>query len=108
MDQPKKYRRKKKEWLNEYSNIIYKMAADGHEPEVILNYILKNGYPGTLISSVDLIRRILYNNFGIILFNRWYVTYKYEDNITMISRNEIIKYIFLILLISKATWRNFF
>ncbi|MBQ0066188.1 MAG: transposase, partial [Firmicutes bacterium] len=93
MDKPKKYERKKNAWLNEYSNIIYKMAADCHEPEVILNYILKYGYPGTLVSLSNLIMRTLHNNFGIILFNQWYVTHKYADTITVISRNEIIKYI---------------
>lgn len=93
MDKPKKYERKKKEWLNEYSNIVYKMTADGHEPKVILNYILRKGYPGTLESLSNLIIRIMYNNFGIVLSKQWYVTQKYADTITVISRNEIIKYI---------------
>ena len=93
MDKPKKYERKKNVWLNEYSNIVYKMAADGHEPEVILNYIIKYGYPRTLRSLAHLIECIIYNNFGIILFRQWYVTQKYADNIIVISRNEIIKYI---------------
>lgn len=93
MDQPKKYERKKKVWLNEYSNIIYKMAVDGHEPEVILNYILRIGYPGTLRSLAELIENILCNNFGIELFIHWYKVHKYADNIIVISCNEIIKYI---------------
>lgn len=93
MDHPKKYERKKCAWLNDFSNIIYKMATDGHNAPTIYSYILKNGYPGTNSSLSDLIRRILYNNFGVMLPRQWNVKYQYADSVTIITRNDIIKYI---------------
>lgn len=91
LSNPTKYVRKKKEWLNGYSNIIYKMAVDGHRPEIIYAYIKKKGYPGSDKSLTMLIERILKNNFGITLGQNWNITYTYPDTVTIVTRNEIIK-----------------
>lgn len=93
LDNPVKYVRKKKEWLNEFSNIIYKMTVDGHRPKIVYAYIMKKGYPGSERSLSALIECILMNNFGIVLSRDWNVTYEYPNTVTVITRNDIIKYI---------------
>lgn len=77
LDNPRKYMRKKKEWMNDFSNIIYKMTVDGHSPELIYAYILKKGYPGSENSLTGLIERILRNNFGIVLNKLWNIEFVY-------------------------------
>ena len=92
LDYPTEYKKRKTSCDN-YINIIYKMAYDGIIPEIILAYIIKKGYDGTISAAETHIKHILKNNFNITLQRGWYCKYEYPSNITVIKRNEILKYI---------------
>ena len=93
LDNPKEYSKKKKALCDNYVNIIYKMASDGIVPEIILAYILKKGYTGSLYAADNHIKRIFKNNFNIVLPRGWRSKYVYPSNIIVIKRNDILKYI---------------
>lgn len=92
LDHPKEYK-KRITMGDDYINIIYKMLLDGIIPEVILAYILKLGYSGTMRAITLRIERMIKNNFGLNLQKNWYLKYEYPSNITVITRNAIFKYI---------------
>ena len=92
MDHPRVYKARKKP-TNDYVNIIYKMYADGIRPEVIFSYICKMGYCGSRSALDNQIVRILKNNFGVKLPMKWYLKREYPGDVTLIKRNELLKYI---------------
>ena len=92
LDHPKEYK-KRTTTGDDYINIIYKMLRDGIIPEVILAYVLKLGYQGTMYAMLHRIERMAKNNFGITLGKRWHSKYEYSADITVIKRNDILKYI---------------
>lgn len=92
LDNPKKYKQRKTV-TDDYINMIYKMILDGIKPEIIFSYVIKKGYSGSWGALSNRIKRLLKNNFSISLSREWYLEYKYPDDIIIIKRNEIIKYI---------------
>lgn len=92
LDNPKKYKQRKTV-TDDYINMIYKMILDGIKPEIIFSYVIKKGYSGSWDALSNRIKRLLKNNFSISLSMGWYIKYKYPDNIIIIKRNEILKYI---------------
>jgi hypothetical protein len=92
LDTPTVYK-KRKTVTDDYLYMIYKMAVDGIEPEIIFSYIYKKGYTGTGKALDTRIVRLLKNNFGIILYRGWYLKYRYPPEITIIKRSELLKYI---------------
>ena len=92
LDSPKKYKQRKTA-TDDYINMIYKMILDEIKPEIIFSYVIMKGYKGTWKSLDNRIVYLLKNNFSISLSMGWYIKYKYPDNIIIIKRNEILKYI---------------
>ena len=92
LDNPKTYK-KRKTAEDDYINIIYKMLHDGIEPEIILAYVLKAGYQGSMRTISNYIERMAKNNFSIVFRQGWYSKYEYPSNITVIKRDDILKYI---------------
>lgn len=92
LDYPNEYK-KRATTGDDYINIIYKMLRDGIIPEAILAYVLKAGYQGTMIAIKLRIERMAKNNFGLELKQGWHSDYKYPSDITIIKRNDILKYI---------------
>ena len=92
LDYPNEYK-KRTTMGDDYINIIYKMLRDGIIPEVILAYVLKLGYQGTIRAITLRIERMAKNNFGIELKKGWYSKYEYPSDITVIKRKDVLKYI---------------
>lgn len=92
LEDPKEYK-KRKTAGDDYINIIYKMLRDGIIPEIILAYVLKEGYQGTIRAITTRIENMAKNNFDIVLRQDWHLKYEYPSNIIVIKRNEILKYI---------------
>ena len=92
LDHPKEYK-KRRTTGDDYINVIYKMLRDGIIPEVILAYVLRLGYQGTLAAISSRIERMAKNNFGIKLRQNWHLKYEYSTDITVIKRNDVLKYI---------------
>lgn len=92
LDNPKKYKQRKTA-TDDYINMIYKMILDGIKPEIIFSYVIMKGYKGTWKALDNRIVCLLKNNFSISLSMGWHIKYKYPDNIIIIKRNEILKYI---------------
>ena len=63
LDYSKKYKKRKK-CCDGYLNMIFKMCRDKIPPEIILAYVIKSGYQGTIGALRNQIERILKNNFG--------------------------------------------
>lgn len=76
-----------------YICLIYKMMKDNIRPEVIYSYCIRNGYDGSRSALENHITHLLKNNFNITLAQGWTYNYKYEDDVTVIKRNEILKFI---------------
>lgn len=79
--------------VTDYLNIIYKMLSDRHEPAFIYSYILHIGYSGSLTSLEKHIRALAQNNFGIILGRWFHCREQYPEDVTVISRSDVLKYI---------------
>lgn len=92
LDSPKKYKHRRTA-TDDYINMIYKMILDGIKPEIIFSYVVMKGYKGTWKALNNRIVCLLKNNFSISLPMKWYIEYRYPDNVTIIKRNEILKYI---------------
>lgn len=92
LDHSKKYKKRKK-CCDGYLNMIFKMYRDRIQPEIILAYVIKSGYQGTIGALRNQIERILKNNFGIILHLGWWQTETYPEGTIIINRSDIIKYI---------------
>lgn len=73
--------------------MIYKMLLDKIKPEIIFSYVIKKGYKGTWKALDNRIVYLSKNNFSISLSRKWHLEYKYPDDIIIIKRNEILKYI---------------
>lgn len=92
MDNPIVYKTRDK-LTNDYVNIIYKMYINDIKPEMIFSYILKIGFKGTYKVLDNQIIRLIKNNFGVKLPMNWYLDYDYPADVTMIKRNEVLKFI---------------
>ena len=92
LDAPAHYR-KRKTIMDDYLNIIYKMLRDKRKPEIIMAYVIKKGYSGNLKSLEKYIVLLAKNNFNIGLYNGWAHDFSYPDDVTVIRRNELLRYI---------------
>lgn len=89
--------KKRKTVIDDYVNIIYKMIIDQIPPEYIIAYILNNGYDGKVSNIVCYIKLITNNNnlqydYSKLIF----IEYKYPDDVTIITRYELFKFILTI------------
>jgi len=88
--------KKRKSLIDNYVNIIFKMLKDGIEVNYIMAFVLKAGYKGTLQSLKMYIYLIAKNNNmkyeKLSLFSK----FEYPRDITIIKRNELLKYILTI------------
>ena len=76
-----------------YINITYKMLSDGHPPEVVYSYLLHIGCaikPAVLSVYVGLVAK---HNFGFKPKMGYAVKKDYPEDITVIRRNDLVKYI---------------
>lgn len=92
MNQPTCYK-KRKTIVDDFLNIIYKMLRDKVDPGVILAYTIKSGYSGNFRSMQTYIELLAKNNFKLKLHMNWAYKFEYPEDITVIKRNEILKYI---------------
>jgi len=92
LDQPTSYK-KRKTVVDGYLNIIYKMLYDKVEPAAILAYTIRFGYGGNLNTMQKYIRLLAKNNFNIKLPMNWAYKFEYPEDVIIIKRNEILKYI---------------
>lgn len=79
--------------MDHYMNIVFKMLLDGHRPDFIYSYIIHNGYEGSQGSLTDNIKSIALNNFGIRLGRNFHLKAKYPDDVVIVRRADILKYI---------------
>lgn len=89
--------KKRKTMMDDYVNIVYKMIANNVPPEYIIFYLLGKGYTGSISNIKNYIVNITNNNklnynYSNILFTK----YKYPDNVTIITRYELLKNILTI------------
>lgn len=98
LDEITKYKeRKKKSLIEEYKNIIYKMIRDNYSYKMIYAYVIYKGYKGSQSCLNDYIYLINKNNFpNKKSKNPLYEKEKYPKDITVIKRNELLKYILTI------------
>ena len=78
--------------MDDYLNIVYKMLRDHFDPAFIYSYILHLGYSGSRKSLENHIAAIALNNFGIRLGRSYYQKEKYPEDVTVISRFDVLKY----------------
>ena len=78
--------------MDDYLNIVYKMLRDRIDPAFIYSYILYLGYSGSRKSLENHICAIALNNFGIILGRSYHQKEQYPEDVTVISRFDIFKY----------------
>ena len=79
--------------MDEYLNIVYKMLRAGYEPAYIYSFVLHSGYQGSRSSLSSHIRALAQNNFGIILGHSFHLKEQYPEEVTVISRSDVLKYI---------------
>lgn len=92
LDSPTYYK-KKKTVMDEYLNIIYKMLRDNRKPEIIMAYVIRKGYNGSLRTLEKYIKLLAKNNFNRKLSRNWAFEFAYPNDLTVIRRNELLKYI---------------
>lgn len=92
LDAPTNYK-KRKTVMDDYLNIIYKMLNDKIKPEVIMAYIIKRGYDGKVKTLDNYITLLAKNNFNVWLPQDWAYDFSYPDDVTVIRRRELFKYI---------------
>ena len=85
--------KKRKTDMEDYMNIVFKMLSDKHKPALIYSYILRIGYKGSIDSLVNHIKAIAFNNFKIKLGKNFHLDEKYPDDVVIIRRFDILKYI---------------
>lgn len=90
LDHPTKYK-KRKTLTDDYINMIYKMGRDSIKPEIIFSYMIRKGYTGTWHALGNRIERLFKNNFGEVLRMNFYLNYDYPPEITILSRNELVR-----------------
>ena len=83
--------KKRKTVMDDYLNIIFKMLRDKIKPAVIMSYVVKKGYNGSLNTLETYIKLLARNNFGIRLAPNWAYTFGYPNDVIVIKRNEILK-----------------
>lgn len=89
---------KNKRVLDDFMNMIYKMLLDKVPIEYIIEYVFRNGYTGTVgtlkgyIFSLVKNNNIFYYNNSEIIFDK----YKYPDDVIIITRFELLKYLLTI------------
>jgi len=91
-DKPVNYK-KRKTVMDDYLNIIYKMLRDKIKPEIIMSYVIKSGYNGNLMTLENYIKTFAKNNFNNGLHRDWAYDFSYPDDIIVIKRGELLKYI---------------
>ena len=79
--------------MDDYLNIVYKMLRDHFDPAFIYSYILHIGYSGSRKSLEEHIKALALNNFGIILGRSYHQKEQYPEDVTIISRFDVLKYI---------------
>ena len=91
LDNPKKYKKREKQvGAANYFNLIYKMIKDGHNQDVIYWYIMRKGFEGTKKQLENAIDNIAKNNFGVV-FGPVHISYLYQKDSIVITRNELLK-----------------
>lgn len=85
--------KKRKTDMDDYLNVVYKMLSDGYKPEFIYSYIRHSGYEGSHKSLTGHIESIALNNFGINLGRYFFLKEQYPDDVTIIKRCDLLKYI---------------
>lgn len=89
--------KKRKTVMDDYINIIYKMIIDDIEPKYIVAYIQKLGYKGEIFNIRDSIIAITKNNnLSYNYSSLIYLKYKYPDDVIIITRYELLKYLLTI------------
>ncbi len=78
--------------MDGYLNIVYKMLRDHFDPAFIYSYILHLGYSGSRKSLESHICAIALNNFGIVLGRSYHLKEQYPEDVTVISRFDVLKY----------------
>ena len=78
--------------MDDYLNIVYKMLRDNFDPAFIYSYILHIGYSGSRMSLESHIKALALNNFGIIIGKNFFVKEQYPEDVTIISRFDVLKY----------------
>ena len=78
--------------MDDYLNIVYKMLRDHYDPAFIYSYILHIGYAGSRKSLDSHITALALNNFGIILGRLYHQKEQYPEDVTIISRFDVLKY----------------
>jgi hypothetical protein len=93
LDAPSNFK-KRKTVMDDYLNIIYKMLRDKVKAEVIMAYVVKKGYSGNLRTLDTYIDTLAKNNFNKRFGSAWiFYAYSYPDDVTVIRRSELLKYI---------------
>lgn len=78
--------------MDDYLNIVYKMLRDHFDPAFIYSYILHIGYSGSRRSLESHIKALAMNNFGIRLGRDYHQKEQYPEDVTVISRFDVLKY----------------
>ncbi len=92
VDQPKHYNTPKTP-INGFRNIIYKMCKDNISPIIIKDYVLYKGYTGHKNSLEKFIKRILYNNFKVMIYRYAFTEKTLYPGLVIIKRRDLLKYI---------------
>jgi hypothetical protein len=92
LNKPTSYK-KRKTVVDGYLNIIYKMLCDKVEPAAILAYTVRSGYSGSLKTMQNYIELLAKNNFKLKFSMNWAYKFEYPEDVIIIKRNEILKYI---------------
>lgn len=92
LNHPTSYK-KRETVVDGYLNIIYKMLCDKVEPAAILAYTVRSGYGGSLNTMQKYIALLAKNNFKLKLPMNWAYKFEYPEDVVIIKRNEILKYI---------------
>jgi hypothetical protein len=94
LNQPTNYK-KRKTVVDGYINIIYKMLCDKVEPAAILAYTIRSGYVGSLKTMQNYIELFAKNNFNLKFSMNWAYKFEYPEDVIIIKRSEILKYIII-------------
>ena len=77
--------KKRKNLLDNYVNIIYKMLRDKIYPPIIISYVVKSGYDGNIETLQTKIKRIAKNNFNLKLGMNWAYRFAYPKDILILQ-----------------------
>lgn len=69
------------------------MLRDKRKMEIIMAYVIKKGYGGSLKSLENYIWLLAKNNFNISLYKNGAYEFSYPNDVTVIRRSELLKYI---------------